>query len=260
MLKVDSDKVIEIIRETAETVILPRFCNLSECDIKSKESKDRPADLVTIADIEAEKILSEKLGSLINGSKVIGEEAAYENPAILNALADDSPVWVIDPIDGTKNFANGNERFAVIVALVCNGETIAGWIHDPVKNITATAEKGGGAWLEGARIELPPSKPINEMTGGLGHKRNQIKNHVKEIQSLGSAAHYYIELLKANLDFVFFRKQLNPWDHAAGVLMHSEAGGYSALLCGDKYQPFLTDDYLLLSSNRVTWDELSSKV
>ena len=114
----DSESVIRLMESMAAREIVPRFRHLGDHDISEKN----PGDLVTTADIEAERALALGLPSLVSGSVVVGEEDAETNPAVLTALAGPRPVWLIDPLDGTNNFAHGKPCFAVIVALCQAGE------------------------------------------------------------------------------------------------------------------------------------------
>src|SRR5437879_2711858 len=109
---VDLERVTGLIEETAALEILPRFRKLAAGDIREKE----PGDLVTVADEAAEARLTPLLTALLPGSLVLGEEAAAADPKLLNRLLGDHPVWVIDPVDGTGNFAAGRPAFAVMVA------------------------------------------------------------------------------------------------------------------------------------------------
>src|SRR3546814_8953683 len=90
------------------------------------------SDLVTVVDVAVEKRLTARLTDLLPGSLVVGEEAVHAEPALMDQLASDAPVWILDPIDGTRNFAHGCPVFAIMVALAQGGESIAGWILDPV--------------------------------------------------------------------------------------------------------------------------------
>ena len=111
-------------------------------------SKSSPNDLVTDADIASERVLTAALSALLPGSRVVGEEAADADPQTLNWLAGPAPVWLVDPVDGTVNFAQGRECFAVVIALCIGGTTIAGWIYDPINALMVRARCGEGAWLE----------------------------------------------------------------------------------------------------------------
>src|SRR5919106_4920939 len=104
-----NDKVETLMREAAANAILPRFRRLQHHEIEEKT----PGELVTAADREAERILSAGLSALLPGSLVIGEEAAAADPALISRLADGGDIWLVDPLDGTANFAAGREPFAV---------------------------------------------------------------------------------------------------------------------------------------------------
>ena len=247
---VDVDTVVRIIREVAVEAILPRFCRLEAGDIREKKG---PNDLVTVADTEAEILLSQRLRELLPSSVVVGEESVAADAKVLDHLSGGAPVWIIDPVDGTLNFAKGRPRFGVIVALVAEGRTLQGWIHDPLADRTATAVAGQGAWIDGKRQIIGPPAPIMSMRGSAGWRRNdRLTACVGKLLNQGSAAHDYLDLLEGRLDFAFFR-QLHPWDHAAGVLMHGEAGGHNALLDGNPYRPRPGGPGLLLAPEAESW-------
>ena len=103
---------------------------------------------------------------------VVGEEGAEANADALEALGEQAPVWLLDPVDGTTNYATGKPCFAVIVAYRVRGETLAGWIHDPIADVTMWAVAGEGAWLDertGRRAACRPRHPsrIADMAGSL---------------------------------------------------------------------------------------------
>lgn len=231
---IDSDDVIQIIRDVARTEIIPRFRTLSSEHIYEKS----PGDLVTLADLESEKKLSKKLSKLLPGSVVVGEEGVAADPRQLDLLKDDNPVWILDPIDGTHNFAHGKECFAVIVALYQKGQTLQGWIHDPVENTTVIAAKGEGAWENGSRLSINPKGDIMHMTGSLSapiHKKilpnPKAPTNIVRYRCVGRE---YMDLARGKLDFSRYARHITPWDHAAGVLIHKEAGGYASLT-GQEY-------------------------
>jgi fructose-1,6-bisphosphatase/inositol monophosphatase family enzyme len=118
------DEVGDLIREVAATVVLPRFRRLDDDDVQVKA----PGDLVTVADQEAEVALTAGLTALLPGSLVLGEEAVAADPDVLRRVDDQGAVWIVDPVDGTNNFAAGKTPFAVMVALVRGGEPAASWI------------------------------------------------------------------------------------------------------------------------------------
>lgn len=246
------DRVSEIIRETAAEEILPRFRCLADHQIREKG----PGNLVTEADVEAERVLTRRLTDLLPGSAVVGEEAAAGDPAIMDVLDGDGPVWIIDPVDGTNNFAHHRPTFGVIVALVEGGRTVAGWIHDPLGNRTATVTAGGGAWMEGQRLSVAAAAPLEEMNGSLGYRRNALlASRIRAMSRAGSVAHDYINLASGRLHFAHYIR-LSPWDHAAGVLLVQEAGGYAALMDGSPYRPRPSPIGVLLAPDPDTWRRL----
>ena len=148
---VDREAVAALIRQVAAVEILPRFRNLKEGDMRQKS----PGDFVTIADESAELALTPGLLRILPGSVVVGEEATAKNPAVLNALAGAAPVWVVDPIDGTGNFASGKEGFVSMLALILADDVLASWIYHPVSGQMTIAAKGAGVTIDG-RSSLQP--------------------------------------------------------------------------------------------------------
>ena len=147
-------RVAAVLGEVARAEILPRFGRLERDDIVEKA----PGDLVTVADRAAERELSRRLRELWPGSRVVGEEAVFLDPTVLGELEGTDPVWIVDPIDGTSNYAAGNTRFSVLVALAREGELLASWIYEPWFGRMAHAVRGGGAFLDGAPLHVarPP--------------------------------------------------------------------------------------------------------
>lgn len=248
----DTARVTAIIRETAQAEILPRYRTLEKHQIREKG----PGNLVTEADVEAERVLTRRLSELLPGAAVVGEEAVANDAAILQVLDGDGPVWIIDPVDGTNNFAQHRPIFGVIVALVQERRTIAGWIHEPLHDRTATVEAGQGAWLDGERLRVAAAVPLDEMTGSLGHRRNALlASRVRSVSRAGCVAHDYINLAAGRLHFAHYTR-LAPWDHAAGVLLVQEAGGYVAMMDGTPYRPVAGGSGVLLAPNEETWRRL----
>ena len=239
--------VEEAIHATARQVILPRFKSLGEQDVSTKSG---PNDFVTIADREAEGLLSEKLTEILPGTDVVGEEAAALNPDIMKRIAKPGATWIIDPIDGTGNFVTGLDAFAVVAALVEDGETKMGWIHHPLSGETFWAAKGEGAWRGDRKLNVhtPASVDVEVLKASLYHRAfRDARGHFAKTERMGSAAHEYSMLVENRLQVTSFSR-LKPWDHAAGVLIHSEAGGYSAMLDRSPYQPHDTESKGLLSA------------
>lgn len=146
--------VSNLLREAAETCVMPVF---GKREANSQEKS--PGEWVTEADKAGEAFLEPALRSLITGSLVVGEEAASADPSVLDRLSDDGNVWLIDPLDGTLNFASGISPFAIMVALIRSGDTVASWILDPVADQLSVSEKGSGSWTNGARITVSEDSP-----------------------------------------------------------------------------------------------------
>ncbi|MDP9127574.1 MAG: inositol monophosphatase [Pseudomonadota bacterium] len=268
-MNVDIDAVTTIIREVAAAFILPRFRNLQPGDTSFKIGDDP----VTIADQEAELALSERLMGLLEGSKVVGEEAFSTNRGVLERISGPSPVWIIDPIDGTRNFVEGNTEFGVIVALAKQNQTIAGWLYDPTSAEVITAEKGAGAWYQGRKLKVAAPTTLSEASGflcgelyGAGQKAFGDNNIGPRFKPIRAGIHEYPRLLAGGPYFgatappIHFRaslRQSNPWDDAAGVLIHQEAGGYSAFWDGTPYRPSVMDKGLAVATDQARWDELA---
>jgi fructose-1,6-bisphosphatase/inositol monophosphatase family enzyme len=262
------EDVARIMRETANEVIMPRYKALGDGDIREKTG---PKDLVTIADIESEHRMTPLLEALLPGSVVIGEEAASDDPGIFGLLEGDAPVWIIDPVDGTSNFAKGGRHFCVMVGLVQGGETLLGVILDPLGERWVGAEKGAGAWshaFNGAAAErlstLAPAAPA-EMSGALNFRfmdsplkeemRARADAGVERHFRMGCAGHEYLRMASAEAHFALYIKKM-PWDHVPGCLIHSEAGGYHACFNGEPYRPNELDHGILAAPDRESWRAL----
>jgi len=257
------DRVTRLIEEVAADEVMPRFRRLAAGDVREKV----PGDFVTIADEVVEARLAPLLTSLVSGSTIVGEEAAANDVNLLNRLHADDPVWTIDPIDGTGNFAGGIPAFAVMVALVHKREIAAAWIHDPVNTRTAVAAAGEGAWLGDSRLSVAsaPDTPA-DMTGvllagyfgspELRRKVDTRRGRVRALRSIRCAGLEYLRLVSGEMHFALFTKLL-PWDHAAGVLLHREAGGHAAYIEGGAYEPAaIKRSGLLLAPDSDSWRKL----
>jgi len=260
---VDIDRVAGLIAEIAAEEIMPRYAKLAAGDVREKG----PGDLVTVADEAVERRLSPLLADLLPGSCVLGEEAAAKAPELLERLGGGAPVWVIDPVDGTSNFATAEGDFGVMVALVKGDRVVAGWIHDPRDGRMATAEVGSGAWLNGTRqrIAATPADPAalsGVLLAGffgnreLGRQVQARRDRVHTLKSRRCAASEYSRLASGEMHFALFTK-LMPWDHCSGVLIHAEAGGYNSYIEGGSYTPSQTQaSGLMLAPDAASWQAL----
>jgi fructose-1,6-bisphosphatase/inositol monophosphatase family enzyme len=255
---IDPGRVARLVAEAAAEEILPRFGRLDPGEVREKG----PNDLVTVADLAMEARLTRDLVALLPGSVVVGEEAVANDQSVHDGVSADAPVWIVDPVDGTANFAQGRPFVAVIVALAVGGVTVAGWIHDPLAGRMVIAERGAGAWLDGrrARVRAAPAS-IADATGALSARyfakpmRQSIearRNRVGPSRPLFCAGHEYLRLIDGSHDFSLYNR-IMPWDHAAGCLIHAEAGGWAAKLDASPYGPRDRDGGLLLANDADTW-------
>jgi len=261
-MQFDPQAVTDIIVDVAQQEILPKFQSLRDDEIQRKDG----GELVTVADVASEKALTQRLQDLLVGSLAVGEEAVSSDPAVLDKLSQDDPIWIIDPIDGTSNYASGNPLFAVMVGLVRGGETVGAWIHDPCGGRTLAAQFGAGAWLAGRRLEVAAPDTPKAMRGTLhastyasAETARQIqsrRDRVGAIKSLRCAGHEYLRLAQAEMHFSLFTR-LMPWDHVPGTLIQREAGGVAMTLDGVAYRAC---DYrasgLLMAPDESSWQTL----
>ena len=236
----DLSRVADLIRETAAAELLPRFRNLSKSDVRLK----RPGDVVTVADVASEQRLASGLARILPGVPVVGEEAVEGDAGLLDLIGRrDEACWIVDPLDGTANFAAGKEQFAVIVCLVQDAVTIGAWILDVPKGRMAVALKGQGVTLDGVPVIGAP--PDSALDGFVGYKVRKefdrqlppaTRKSLGRISTLGCAGIEYLEMLSGRAAFSLYRIT-KPWDHAAGALMVAEAGGGAVRFDGTPYAP-----------------------
>ena len=253
------DQVTELIREVAATVIMPRFRRLSDHEVQEKV----PGDLVTIADQESEHALTLGLTSLLPGSIVVGEEAVAADPSVLTRVGDSGAVWIVDPVDGTNNFAAGKTPFAVMVALLRDSEPAAAWIFDVVEDRMTIAEAGSGAWIDGVRIKTRTDNPGAAALNGSANPRylpNDLRAEVNRnrhlLGRLTAGAHCagweYPAVATDVQQFALFWRIL-PWDHVPGALIIRESGGTALHLDGSAYRPTDNDRGLIIAPNDDVW-------
>ena len=236
----DAGRVAELMRETAASELLPRFRALAKEDIRMK----RPGDVVTVADEASEQRLAVGLAKILPGVPVVGEEAVEQEPGLVDLIARPGETcWVVDPLDGTANFASGKDRFAMIICLVHDTVAVGGWILDVPRGQMAVALKGEGVALDGTAVERP--KPARPPIGFVGYKVKKefdrqlppaSRRTLGRVSTLNCAGAEYLEILAGRADFNLYR-MTKPWDHAAGTLMIGEAGGEAQRFDGKSYAP-----------------------
>ena len=269
-MNVDINQIRTIIAETAATEIMPRFRKLAAGDVEMKAVNDP----VTVADKASERELTRRFTAYLPGSVVVGEESVAADKSVLARLTEDAPVWVIDPIDGTRNFVAGKPEFAVMVALLRDRRAVASWIHDPNSGDTIMAEEGAGVWLRGKRLKLAAAQPGGDVVGLVGSRVKKLIADSSLIPQdaampkieIGSCAGFdyprlfagdatFAHAKTARAGFLFYR-HTNPWDHAPGLFLHKEGGGHSANWAGQPYNMLNMRDGLLLAGDREHWQRL----
>lgn len=193
-------------------------------------------DVVTDADVAAQEVILTHLHRAFPKHRFLAEE----NPQAID-WAEQTPTWVIDPLDGTSNFARGLPLFAVSIGLARAGVLQVGVIHDPVRGETYFAERGGGAWRQtargrAARIRVSSLNDFADAAVGMGWPRDPaLRQRVNDatarvgaacqtLRATGSAALGFAYIAAGHFDGLY-HLALQPWDVAAGALLVQEAGG-----------------------------------
>ncbi|OCJ04249.1 inositol monophosphatase [Rhizobium sp. AC44/96] len=268
--RIDVTTLADLLRQAAAKEILPRFRRLGTDDVRAKSEA---TDLVTEADEQAERMIKAEVARLWPDATFIGEESVAADPALLGRLEGAELAIVVDPVDGTFNFASGIPAFGVMASVVANGETIAGVIYDPMGDDWVISEKGSGAWLKrpsGETERLSVGKPValDQMVGMAStgflpkNRRAEILANLAKVRFLANyrcAAHEHRALAGGHVHYLMYNK-LMPWDHLAGTLICQEAGGYAARFDGSAYLPHHIDGGLLITPDKDSWELLRREV
>ncbi|MGY0490856.1 inositol monophosphatase family protein [Streptomyces sp. WG-D5] len=223
--------VERVVRAAAAAEITPRFRRLDAHEI---EEKSAPHDLVTVADKRAEEHLTRELAALLPGSVVVGEEAVAADPTTYEAIRGSAPVWIVDPVDGTRQFVHGDPGFCTLVALALDGVVLASWTYAPALDEMAVAVRGRGARLNGEVLHAGPPAPGTDLRVATSHPDFTTDDQKRALLGLradgvaprpcGSAGLEYLGIARGTVDAIAFSWEL-AWDHAAGILLVEEAGG-----------------------------------
>ena len=252
----------DLLREVSQAVILPRYRKLAEHEITAKLADD----VVTIADHESEERLAEGLAKIAD-IPIVGEEAAFADESVLDRLTGDC--WIVDPLDGTRNFAHGQAPFGILVAMAEGGAAHTGWIYDCLTGRFCLAERGKGAVVDGEKIAARPTgeaKPVAAVSllfmdmakreatmAGIG-------SDYRFVDVPWCAAEQYPRLALGANDLSLFERTL-PWDHAAGTLWLNEAGGKAARLDGTPYRVDRWEQKGLLgAASPALWEAMAERL
>nr|MBF0222786.1 inositol monophosphatase [Desulfobulbaceae bacterium] len=210
-------------------------------------------DLVTEADVASEKAILEIITKAFPDHTILAEEskAAYSD-------IPHGPTWIIDPLDGTTNFAHSFPFFGVSIGYTLGKELQAGLIFCPIQNELFCSIKGKGAWLNGTQVYVTPEKKLQnslvgtgfpyDVLGTLEQVTQAMRNVLPQVQDLRRAGAAAIDLAYVacgRLDG-FWEMNLKPWDSAAGALLVSEAGGRLSTFSGKPFSPFFPE---IIASN-----------
>jgi fructose-1,6-bisphosphatase/inositol monophosphatase family enzyme len=258
---VDVDAISALLVEVSERVVVPRFRALAEHDV----SRKGPGDLVTVADTEAEALITEALRSWFPGVPVIGEEAVAADPRLADGLDRLATYWLLDPLDGTANFVDGNPDFGTMLALVHGGHPVVAWLWLPVREVLVTAELGSGAVADGVRLSAGPAPApwdTSAATAWVGGRflppdvRAVVDARRGDFASVGagpgSAVAAYAGLVRGVVD-VGLQWRTHPWDHAPGSLVLAEAGGAARRPDGRPYRPGDPGEGLVMVAHAEHW-------
>ena len=202
-------------------------------------------DLLTETDTAAERAVTGVISEAFPDHAILGEEGEADADTGVTA-ADEPHLWVVDPIDGTNNFAHGIPHFAVSVACYRRGEAAAGVVLNPARGDLYEATRGGGARLDGRPIAVDEAESLDRclvgtgfyydrggmMRATLGAIEEVFSHDVHGIRRMGTAS---LDLCQVACGMygAYFEYQLSPWDFAAGRLIVEEAGGRVSTTAGD---------------------------
>lgn len=259
--------LLNLVARAANTEILPRFGKLDAGMVRTKSG---PSDLVTDADTAAEAMITRGLQIAFPNAVIVGEEAVSDDRDFRKTLAEAELGFLIDPVDGTWNFAHGLPVFGTIIAATRFGRPVFGLIHDTVGQDVYWADIDTPAtWVprngRSRRLTTRKDTALTGMSGYIevGHMDQAHQKaaalaclDLESTTTLRCSAHHYRLLAQGAVDFVMASK-LNPWDHAAGVLLCRQAGGHAAFLDGTPYDTSVTEGYLLCAGSVESWNVLA---
>ncbi len=245
-----TDDVLALMRDVAERIVNPRFRMLADGDVDEK----RPGDYVTIADRESEIELGRLLTTRYPDAVIVGEEAVFDDPDALRLLHTRSHVFVVDPVDGTRNFVHGSPDHAMIVAEVRGGEATRGWILQPAHDVTYVCERGSGVWRNGVRMAAPavpdPPRGWSSISKIRGLESSLLGAPIGRTRFCCGID--YPLLFGGETGFLAYGPP-KPWDHVAATLMLRELGGVARTTDGAEYGPTSTGPALIAALDEDTW-------
>ena len=221
-------------------------------------------DLVTEADVASEEAVLAVLNSFPSGATILAEEssAAFSGPPA-------GTTWIIDPLDGTTNFAHGFPFFCVSIAFADGPDALAGVVYAPMQDELFCACRGGGTWLNGQAVRVSGVASLGEALLATGFPyaiQEEVDGVMAALRSFVTACQGVRRAGAAALDLAylscgrvdgFWEINLKPWDTAAGQLLVEEAGGRLSAMNGGEYTPYLPE---LLASNGLLHGEMVARL
>lgn len=246
-----TDEVLSLLQDVAADVIEPRFRALGEGQVMEKG----PGDLVTVADREAEVLITAALNRAYPDALVLGEEAAAADPTLLDRFRGVEHAFTVDPVDGTRNFVHGSPDHAVMAAELRGGEVVRSWIWQPQHRTAYVAERGAGAWRNGRRLQRPPA---GDRPRGATSRHRWLGRSLDSLPALTPTwtccGVDYPKLVEGETDYLLYRRTM-PWDHAPGSLLLSEAGGCTGTFAGSPYDAqAVLPSGLVAAADRATYE------
>lgn len=227
------EKLGLILHEAAEAEVLPRFAEVAR-------THKADGSIVTAADLSMQKRVAEALKEAWPEFEFLGEEMPEDEQQQAWDQGD-AGIWLMDPLDGTSNFASGIPFFSVALALFINKEPVLGMVYDPVRDECFAAQRGEGAWLNGNRLTSNvPGLPLRRSIGVVDFKRldSKLARRLGEQPPYGSQRNFGSSALEwcwlaADRFNVYVHGGQKLWDYAAGSLILAEAGGHAMTLDGE---------------------------
>ena len=258
--------VVNVLLNVNEKVVLNYFNKLTPKDIDIKSSSD---DFVSIADKKSEDYISKNLSNFLDNAKIIGEETAFLDKENFLSLLDEPLLWVIDPIDGTKNYINGNENFCSMISLVEHSLPIASFIYKPLQRQFIYAFKDIGAYKFDLETKISTKlnlelEPFSQIIGSGGTKgipeafRKSILSNLRSFTKrvfIGSAGIETMMLVTNKIQFVFHGR-VTPWDHSPLDLIIKEAGGCVYMARFKEVFNIKSKGPILAATNNDIWNEI----
>ena len=250
----DTDAITTLLQDVAAEVITPRFRSLGDDDVSEKN----PGDLVTVADREAEVLITRALVAAYPDAVVLGEEASSDDASVLDRFATAAHSFTVDPVDGTKNFVHGSPDHAVMAAELRDGEVVRSWIWQPQHELMYVAERGAGAFCNGRRLTTTPPPGAPPTWRGASSRRSWVGRGLPGLAPLErswvSCGIDYPHLVEGDTDYLLYKRTM-PWDHAPGMVLVTEAGGVVLDPHGGAYDARRTHTVgLVAAADRTTYD------